>query len=410
MRKTREPAVAAGEAPNAMAGDGGPRPRAAIVTHTLAIGGSPRSLLNVAAAVRQHGFEPVLFYGKEGPLEAEFAGAAIPCRHLAKKRGLLGLHMGFIYRILTQYRRDKVRFVFLNCLVSYYKYHALAARLLGLPVIWSIREDVRSKRARRLLKWLQRLADMAMPCSAEIAEALRERGVSVSMRVVHNGITETPVDAGGIQTGGKHAGDLHVDGPMGLRRCLKIPADHWVVGCVGSIEARKGQLDLVAAAATWHSLDGPLDLVIIGAPGTKGPADPYYQALQRAASRLPKHVKVHLYGAHKDVHRLYADMDTVCLPTYWEGSSRTILEAMRARRPLLTTTAGGNPELVRHLESAYLVPPGDCQALAEGLRYLKHHPEAGAAFAQTAYSDLIRDYTLSHYTSRVGAVVEAVMQ
>jgi glycosyltransferase involved in cell wall biosynthesis len=179
---------------------------------------------------------------------------------------------------------------------------------------------------------------------------------------------------------------------------------------VGSIEARKGQLDLVAAAATWHSQDGPLDLVIIGAPGAKGMADPYYQALQRGARRLPAHVKVHLYGAHMDIHPLYADMDTVCLPTYWEGSSRTILEAMRARRPLLTTTAGGNPELVRHMESAYLVPPGDRQALAEGLRYLKHHPEAGAAFAQTAYADLIRHYTLSHYTTRIGVVIDAVMQ
>jgi glycosyltransferase involved in cell wall biosynthesis len=361
--------------------------------------------LNVALAMRAHGIEPVLYCGKKGPLETEFSAAAVPCRVLPKKRGLLGLHLGFLYRILKWYQRDKIRCVFLNCLVPYYKYHALAARLLGLPVIWSIREDMRSKRARRLFRWLKRLADVVMPCSGEIAQALRELGLCVPIRVVPNGIAELPEEARGEDAGGSNAGGLG-----GLRQGLNIPASHWVVGCVGSIEARKGQLDLVAAAATWPAQEGPLEIVMIGAPGAKGATDPYFQALQRAAGRLPEHVKVHIAGAHQDIHRLYPEMDVVCLPSYWEGSSRTLLEAMRARRPLLTTTAGGNPEIVNHLSSAYLVPAGDCQALAEGLRYLKNHPDTASAFAQTAYRELKRNYTLFHYTARVNAVIDAVLR
>lgn len=414
MRLTRDPALTAAEETRPKDGEDGPLPRAALVTHTLAIGGAPRSLLNVALAMREHGIEPVLYYGKKGPLEIEFSAAAVPCRVLSKKRGLLGLHLGFLYRILKWYRRDKIRCVFLNCLVPYYKYHALAARLLGLPVIWSIREDMRSKRARRLFRWLKRLADVVMPCSGEIAQALRELGSSVPIKVVPNGIAELPADASGEDAGGINAGSINAGGPnaggqAGLRQRLNIPASHWVVGCVGSIEARKGQLDLVAAAATWPFQEGPLEIVIIGAPGAKGAADPYFQALQGAAGQLPEHVRVHLAGAHQDIHRLYPEMDVVCLPSYWEGSSRTLLEAMRARRPLLTTTAGGNPEIVGHLSSAYLVPAGDCPALAEGLRFLKNHPDTAAALAQTAYRELIRNYTLSHYTARVSAVIDAVL-
>ena len=305
----------------------------------------------------------------------------------------MGLHLGFIHQILNQYRRDGVRLVFLNCLVPYYKYHAMAARLLGLPVVWSIREDVRSKRARRLLRWLKRFATLVMPCSGEIATELRRQGLSVPVRVVHNGIA-TAGEASETSTG--------------LRRELDIPADHWVVGCVGSIERRKGQLDLATAAGMWPSGEGPLDIVLLGAPGAKGVADPYLQELQRSAALLPEHVKLHLCGARRDVAALYGEMDAVCLPTYWEGSSRTILEAMRARRPLLTTTAGGNPEIVRHLESAYLVSPGDCEAIARGLLFLKNHSAEAAAFVEAAHLDLNRNHTLAHYTERVGAVIDDV--
>ncbi|MDJ0781171.1 MAG: glycosyltransferase family 4 protein [Desulfosarcinaceae bacterium] len=371
-----------------------PRLRAAVVTHTLALGGSPRSLLNVAGAVRLRGFTPMLYYGTPGPLETEFSAANIPSRHLPKYKGLWGLHLGFIYRIMRRYRRDNIRLVFLNCLVSYYKYHALAARLLGLPIIWSIREDVHSKRGRRLFRWLRRLADIVMPCSSAIANTLRQRGLDLPIEVVHNGIDVPPLDD---------------TDDADLRRRLHIPADRWVVGCVGSIEVRKGQLDLVAALNGWTCQDGALDLVLVGAPGRKGDADPYLLDLQHTVDRLPGHVRVHLIGAHRDIAPLYKEMDVVCLPSHWEGSSRTILEAMRAQRPLLTTTAGGNPEIVRHMESAYLVSPGDRHALVEGLRYLKRHPRKAAALAQIAHRDLCADYTLSHYRERVAAVIDAAL-
>lgn len=369
--------------------------KVALVSHTLAIGGAPKSLLHVASALRCHGLESVLYWGKPGPMETAFTAAALPCRHLPKHKGLLGLHLGFITQIMRRYRQDQIRLVFLNCLVSYYKYHALAARLMGLPVIWSIREDVRSKRARRLLGWLKRLATLVMPCSGEIAAELRLKAGSVPMRVVHNGI-----DMAASDTSRQPA----------LRRQLEIPEDRWVVGCVGSLERRKGQADLIAAAGMLAPVEGPMDIVFIGAPGAKGNFDPYLQELRRLTADLPGHIKVHFYGAHREIRPLYGEMDVVCLPTYWEGSSRTILEAMRARCPLLTTTAGGNPEMVRHKESAYLFPPGDLEALAEGLIYLKHEPTTAAALAEAAFKALERNFTHDHYVERVGSVIDEVLR
>jgi glycosyltransferase involved in cell wall biosynthesis len=369
--------------------------KVAVVTHTLAIGGSPRSLLNVAAALQARQLAPVLYFGKQGPLAGDFISAGIPSRHLPKKKGFLGLHLGFIHQILRWYRLDEIRVVFLNCLIPYYKYHAIAARILRLPVIWSIRENIRSKRVHRLLGYLKRLSTRLVPCSEEIAAKLREEGLSVPIHVVHNGIDVSASDPRAQHT---------------LRQRLNIPGDHWVIGCVGSIEARKGQLDLIEAAGALPAEIGPLDIVIIGAPGGRGEADPYYRDLKQKADRLPDHVSVHFYGAYREILSLYTDMNLVCLPTYWEGSSRAILEAMLYRRPLLTTTAGGNPEILRHKESAYLVPAGDRRALAEGLIYLRNHPEKAAAFADRAFIDLKTQYTNAHYAERMGVVFDGVIR
>ena len=55
------------------------------------------------------------------------------------------------------------------------------------------------------------------------------------------------------------------------------------------------------------------------------------------------------------------------LPSLAEGISNTILEAMATGLPVLATRTGGNPELVDDGETGSLVPPGDPDALADGM-------------------------------------------
>jgi glycosyltransferase involved in cell wall biosynthesis len=59
----------------------------------------------------------------------------------------------------------------------------------------------------------------------------------------------------------------------------------------------------------------------------------------------------------------------VYLATVLETGGITVLEAMAAGVPVLGFDWGVNPELVAHKETGYLVPPGDYEALKEGLDY-----------------------------------------
>jgi glycosyltransferase involved in cell wall biosynthesis len=64
----------------------------------------------------------------------------------------------------------------------------------------------------------------------------------------------------------------------------------------------------------------------------------------------------------------------------WEARSLTAQEALLAGRPLVATTVGGLPGLLR--DGAVLVPPGDAAALGTAVRKLLDDPAAAAALAE----------------------------
>ena len=59
-----------------------------------------------------------------------------------------------------------------------------------------------------------------------------------------------------------------------------------------------------------------------------------------------------------------------------------ILEAMIARKPVIATRVGGNPEIVLDGETGFLAPPKDSQALAESLATLLLNRDQATQFAE----------------------------
>jgi glycosyltransferase involved in cell wall biosynthesis len=72
-------------------------------------------------------------------------------------------------------------------------------------------------------------------------------------------------------------------------------------------------------------------------------------------------------GAASDVRPVIAASHVGVLPSYREGTPRSILEAMAMGRAVVTTEAPGCRETVIHGETGLLVPPRDASALAEAM-------------------------------------------
>lgn len=84
-------------------------------------------------------------------------------------------------------------------------------------------------------------------------------------------------------------------------------------------------------------------------------------------------------GKLADVRPAIAECGVYVLPSYREGTPRTVLEAMAMGRAIITTDAPGCRETVIEGENGYLVPVQDSEALANAMLRCIEHPDDVAA-------------------------------
>lgn len=76
------------------------------------------------------------------------------------------------------------------------------------------------------------------------------------------------------------------------------------------------------------------------------------------------------HGEQKNVLPFLQDCFTFVLPSYHEGTPRSVLEALSVGRPVITTDAPGCRETVKNGENGFLVPVRDANALAQAMETL----------------------------------------
>ena len=81
------------------------------------------------------------------------------------------------------------------------------------------------------------------------------------------------------------------------------------------------------------------------------------------------------HGEVSDVRGYLAECHVFVLPSYREGTPRSVLEAMAMGRPIITTDVPGCRETVVDGENGLLVPPRAVEPLAEAIRRFIDDPK-----------------------------------
>lgn len=80
------------------------------------------------------------------------------------------------------------------------------------------------------------------------------------------------------------------------------------------------------------------------------------------------------FGESDNVAQYYRQCSVYVLPSYREGTPRTVLEAMATGRPVITTDAPGCRETVKDGITGFLVPVRDAGALAAKMEWFIQNP------------------------------------
>jgi glycosyltransferase involved in cell wall biosynthesis len=237
-------------------------------------------------------------------------------------------------------------------------------RVVFTPHAWSFWAHGRRSRL-----WLTLERHAAAWCRTIVAVAERERedGLSAGVgrpeqyRVIPNGID--------------------------VERFARMPApERGRILTVGRFHAQK-RVD-VAVRALAHLRrshpDARLDIVAHG---------PLEHEIEALVTDLGLGDAVRLLGKREDVPALLARAECFLLTSDFEGCPYTVLEAMAAGVPVVSTRVGGVPELVIEGETGHLAQPGSPESVAAALGRVLDEPtraralgEAGRRRARSRYS------------------------
>lgn len=315
-----------------------------IVSHGAALGGSPISALNIGRFINKQKFYPIFVFGEDNDIThlAKKEGFKV---YVVKKRGFLSFPslIDFI-KIIT---KEKINLVHLNTLTSYYKYPAIAAKLLLKKVVWFVRENPEEKRCIKLKTYLNYLSDKIVTVSLDTAQHMYYADKKKLM-TVHNGIDLSNFQKLDLSTSYK---------------TLNLNPKFNYITTIASLEERKGILDLLVAFNKSKNHLPNTKLLIVGKDRTK--RKDYLYKINNYISENNLQEDVILFGESSNIKEIMSISKFFILCAYWEGLSRVLLEAMACSKAILSSKNGGNKEQVFDNINGFTFEAGDTNTLSE---------------------------------------------
>jgi glycosyltransferase involved in cell wall biosynthesis len=187
-----------------------------------------------------------------------------------------------------------------------------------------------------------------------------------------------------------------------LRTQLNLPSDPLLLMYTGRLAVTKGVLMLIDV---WRELAPSFPtahLVIVGTG--EGSFDNCESALKEFIAVHELQSRVTLTGNVTNVHEFLQAGDVFVFPSDYEGFSLSILEAMTAGLPIVSTRVGVAAELESTSRFGLLVPPKDGARFRDALRHLLSEPAMRAEMGANGNAAVRTQYSLQSEAARYVAV------
>ena len=172
----------------------------------------------------------------------------------------------------------------------------------------------------------------------------------------------------------------------------------------GRVDRRKGVLDFIEAL---HRLDRP-ELAWRATISGIGPDLEPARALAAERGLAQDRLGFLGYVAYDAAPEVYRAHDLFASPSYSEGFSNTILEAMASSLPVLSCRAVGVTDCLRDGENGLLVEPGDLDAQAAALERLLGDAALRVRLAEAALQECRRTYSWTAVGREIMALYDRV--
>jgi len=356
------------------------------------MGGAERALLALVREIQKENVEPLLLWPRKDAAYRALQEQGVRCAILNvpgwRRPGSLPLIPLAVLRLRRLLDTAAIDILHVNNFRAA-PIGLMASRWAGIPCVSHVREQIPAKRIEQF--WL-RSCDFLIAVSRAVQDILLKEGLPRDRTAtVYSGLDVSTLPADPVS----HS----------TRKALGIAPDDPVVGIVAHILPHKGYDDLFQALALVKEKFPRVKCLIVG----HAPRRRYTRRLQGLAERLSIRKRLIFAGFQEDVYPFLGAMDLFVLPSLVEGQGIALLEAMAMRRPVVATSVGGIPEVVRDGETGILIQSRDPEGLAEAVIRLLEAPRLARAMGEEGRKRVEALFTMEAEAERTSMVYRQVL-
>jgi len=337
------------------------------VTFDMGIGGTEQVIKQLINHLdpNQYECEIACIDGKIGPIGQALAQKGILI-HQQKRQP--GLDWGLIRWLRKLIRERNIDIVHCHQ-YSPYSYGWFAHWGTGARLIFTEHGRFYPDRHRKKARWLNPIMARTTAHIVAISSATRDALVEYEylpanrIQVIYNGIQGVTTDAAKQQA---------------LKASLGLAETDRVIGTVARLDPVKNQALMIKATQQLRAAGMPVKLLLVG----DGPERP---ALTELTQQLDLTDAVIFTGFQNQPGDYLGLMDVFLLPSFTEGTSMTLLEAMSLGIPTVATRVGGTPEIVADTTTGLLVESDDLPGFTTAIETLLNDEQLHQRMSQAAH-------------------------
>jgi len=384
--------------------------RILFISHGPMLYGAQRSLLALLAGINREQYSPYLLVPREGPLTDEVKALNIPVfisplKHWvafgqeAKKNWSarafnvingLNKRVCIIADLISEHDIHIVYTNTVTCIEG-----ALAARKTGRPHLWHLREHVAGNKDLKALltpsiisRTIGSLSAHVIVNSKALGKAYSCPALSAKTTVVYNGISLGDFDR---EKGGGDA----------LRKELGLNENTKIIASIASLTPRKGYGTFIEAASKIKASFTDVTFLAIG----EGERD-FVNTLKKKVALLDLNDNFYFLGWRSDVNKILEGVDLLIIPCEQEAFGRTVVEAMAAGVPVVSTRCGGPEEIIVDNETGFLVPLNDPDSIAKAAIRILNDTNIATRFIEAGQARASALFNLDVYIKGIESVLE----
>ena len=360
------------------------------------LGGGEGSLFDLIRSLNKDRFSAIAFVPASGDIQERIESHGIPVFVSplpALKSALPWRPPSALGRLISTLMLSKPAIIHANgsraCL-----YCALAGRILGIPVLWHVRETIKD-----LFLYERFLFGLStrVVCVSESVKIKRfgsfPRKWKTKLRVVHNGV-DTSIFRMDLTTREK------------TRKDLVIKENEILFGMVANYIPLKGQDFLLKALAALKKSDPALSfkVLLIGRNLDRA----FHGQLLHLAAENQMLDAVIFRDYTERIAEIYPALDIFVLPSKREGFSRSLIEAMSTGLPVIATRLAEIEEAVVDEENGLLVRYDDVQGLALGMLRLAKDKALRSAMGASNRAKAEKQFSLQSHVRSIQMVYSEI--